>query len=139
MLCPQAWGGRAFREVERTLSKALLGLQDDLRGAYFPLAGSYSYVPKPGGMTPGQQAELDAAHLLFHEPDSTLLLASGMGRHWPDARGVFANEARTLAVWVNEQDHCRLFSSIPSADIQQVRTKKTARKRPCSRWATFLK
>jgi len=24
---------------------------------------------------------------LFQEPDSTLLLSSGCGRHWPDARG----------------------------------------------------
>merc|ERR1711935_1318768 len=28
---------------------------------------------------------------LFQEPDSTLLLSSGCGRHWPDARGIFHN------------------------------------------------
>merc|ERR1711972_45685 len=44
------------------------------------------------------------------EPDSTLLLASGMGRHWPDARGIFANSASNLFVWVNEEDHLRIVS-----------------------------
>ena len=47
---------------------------------------------------------------LFQEPDSTLLLSSGMGRHWPDARGVFHNEDANLFVWVNEEDHMRIVS-----------------------------
>merc|ERR1719253_211854 len=106
------------REVERTLTKALLELEDELKGSYFPLAGSYSYVPKPGGMTAEQQSALEAEHLLFHEPDSTLLLASGVGRHWPDGRGVFANAAKTLAVWVNEQDHARIVATEAGADVR---------------------
>jgi len=47
---------------------------------------------------------------LFQEPDSTLLLASGMGRHWPDGRGVFHNEDKNLFVWVGEEDHLRIVS-----------------------------
>merc|ERR1711964_951573 len=47
---------------------------------------------------------------LFREPDSTLLLASGMGRHWPDARGIFCNDKQNLFVWLNEEDHLRIVS-----------------------------
>merc|ERR1719337_504142 len=47
---------------------------------------------------------------LFQEPDSTLLLASGMGRHWPDGRGIFCNDNRNLFVWLNEEDHLRIVS-----------------------------
>merc|ERR1719460_948038 len=36
------------REVERVMAKALLGLDGELKGDYYPLAYSNSYVPKPG-------------------------------------------------------------------------------------------
>ena len=45
------------RELERVMAKALLGLEGELRGDYYPLAHSNSYVPKPGGMS---QAEKNA-------------------------------------------------------------------------------
>merc|ERR1712153_109405 len=38
------------------------------------------------------------------------LLASGMGLHWPDGRGVFENEGKNLFVWVGEEDHLRIVS-----------------------------
>merc|ERR1719331_875492 len=47
---------------------------------------------------------------LFQEPDSTLLLASGMARHWPDGRGIFCNNNRNLFVWLCEEDHLRIVS-----------------------------
>jgi len=53
---------------------------------------------------------LRAVGNLFQEPDSTLLLASGMGRHWPDGRGVFHNDKANLFVWVGEEDHLRIVS-----------------------------
>ena len=33
-----------------------------------------------------------------------------MGRHWPDGRGVFHNDAANLFVWVGEEDHLRIVS-----------------------------
>jgi creatine kinase len=33
-----------------------------------------------------------------------------MARHWPDGRGVFHNDAKSLFVWVNEEDHLRIVS-----------------------------
>ena len=29
---------------------------------------------------------------------------TGVGRHWPDARGVFTNESRSCWAWINEED-----------------------------------
>merc|ERR1712070_1064701 len=60
---------------------------------------------------------------LFQEPDSTLLLASGMGRHWPDGRGVFHNNDSNLFVWVGEEDHLRIVSMQGSRDAPSVEGK----------------
>jgi len=102
------------------MSKALLGLEGPLKGDYYPLAHSYSYGPKPGGMSQAEEEAMREEHFLFQEPDSTLLLASGMGRHWPDARGIFANEAKNFLVWTNEEDHTRIISMQMGADIKEV-------------------
>lgn len=93
-----------------------MSMKGDLKGDYFPLNGSKSYAPKPNGMTEEKEEELRKKGNLFQEPDSTLLLASGMGRNWPDARGVFHNDAANLFVWVNEEDHLRIVSMQGSRD-----------------------
>merc|ERR1712054_428201 len=85
-------------------------MEGDLKGDYFPLHGSRSYEPKPTGMTEEKEEFLRARGNLFQEPDSTLLLASGIGRHWPDGRGIFHNDAENLFVWLNEEDHLRIVS-----------------------------
>lgn len=98
-------------KVEQILSTALMGFtQPELRGAYFPLRGSTSYAPKPEGMSFEEEAALRRESLLFQEPDSSVLLCSGMGRHWPEARGVFLADSRKLVAWLNEEDHMRIIS-----------------------------
>ena len=105
------------RELEALCVKALLRLKDDLRGEYFPLHGSISYWKLfPNGMSEEKEAWLRERGNLFQEPDSTLLLASGMGRHWPDGRGVFHNMDCNLFVWVGEEDHLRIVSMQGSRD-----------------------
>jgi creatine kinase len=98
------------RRLEGLAVGALLKMGGDLKGDYFPLAGSRSYSPKPNGMTDEEEEKLRKQGNLFQEPDSTLLLASGMGRHWPDARGIFKNDAENLFVWLGEEDHLRIVS-----------------------------
>jgi creatine kinase len=98
------------RKLEALAVKALLGMTGDLKGDYFPLAGSRSYPPKPNGMSDAEEEKLRTQGNLFQEPDSTLLLASGMGRHWPDGRGIFKNDAENLFVWLGEEDHLRIVS-----------------------------
>ena len=56
----------------------------------------------------------------IQEPDSTLLLAGGMGRHWPDARGIFHNEKKDFLVWCNEEDHTRIIAMEMGDDIRPV-------------------
>jgi len=98
------------RELESLIVDALLKMGGDLKGEYFPLHGSQSYGPKPEGMSLEKEEELRSCGNLFQEPDSTLLLASGMGRHWPDGRGVFHNNGKNLFIWVGEEDHMRIVS-----------------------------
>jgi len=98
------------RKLEAAVVEALLGMEGDLKGDYFPLHGSRSYEPKPTGMSHEMEESLRSCGNLFQEPDSTLLLASGMGRHWPDGRGIFCNDKRNLFVWLNEEDHMRIVS-----------------------------
>jgi len=108
------------RELERIIVKGLLNLTDDLKGDYHPLHGSRSYAPKPTGMSLEKEEELRNNGNLFQEPDSTLLLASGCGRHWPDARGIYHNEAANCFVWVNEEDQMRIVSMEKSDNIQET-------------------
>lgn len=91
------------REVERFLTAA--GARG-LRGTYLPLRGSGSCA----SMTLQQQRRLRSAGLLFSAPDSRLRLSAGLGRDWPDARGVFLSESQGLCVWCNEEDHLRFVA-----------------------------
>merc|ERR1719155_420424 len=114
------------RKLEALCVKGLLAMQGDLKGDYFPLNGSRSYKPKPNGMSEEKEEELRKCGNLFQEPDSTLLLASGMARHWPDGRGVFHNDGKSLFVWFGEEDHLRIVSmqgerSAPSAEGKDIR------------------
>jgi creatine kinase len=104
------------REVERAAALALSQLQ----GEYFPLRGSNSYAPRPGGLSIDDEERLDGEHLLFGEPDSQVLLSSGFGREWPDARGVFVGEDRRFVAWVNESDHLRIQAMQEGADLKGV-------------------
>lgn len=108
------------REVERVVVKGLLAMEGDLKGSYFPLNGSRSYAPMPNGMSVEKEESLRTKGNLFQEPDSTLLLSSGCGRHWPDARGIFHNDAENLFVWVNEEDQLRIVSMEWGDNVKRI-------------------
>jgi len=88
------------RAVEKITVDALGKLGGDLKGKYYPL----------NKMTDQEQDQLIADHFLFDKPVSPLLTCAGMARDWPDARGIWHNEAKNFLVWVNEEDHTRLIS-----------------------------
>jgi creatine kinase len=117
---PPACSFEERRELERVIVKGLRSLTGDLEGDYFPLHGSRSFAEKPTGMTKEKEAELRSAGNLFQEPDSTLLLSSGCGRHWPDGRGIFHNKAMNFFVWVNEEDHMRIISMEPGDNVDAI-------------------
>jgi creatine kinase len=108
------------REIERLVVKGLLSMEGELKGDYFPLCGSRSYPAKPNGMSEAKEEQLRSRGNLFQEPDSTLLLSSGCGRHWPDARGIFHNDAMNFFVWINEEDHMRIISMEKGDDIKAI-------------------
>ncbi|NWI91374.1 KCRM kinase, partial [Pitta sordida] len=58
---------------------ALNSLDGEFKGRYYPLKA----------MTEQEQQQLIDDHFLFDKPVSPLLLASGMARDWPDARGIW--------------------------------------------------
>merc|ERR1712131_511430 len=108
------------RKLEDIIVKSLLSLQGDLHGDYFPLHGSQSSAHKPNGMSLEKEDELRTNGNLFQEPDSTLLLSSGCGRHWPDARGIYHNNDANLFVWVNEEDQMRIVSMEKGDNVQRI-------------------
>ncbi len=98
------------REVEHILIKALDSLGGPLKGKYYPL----------NGMTDEQQEQLISDHFLFDKPVSPLLTSAGMARDWPDARGIWHNEAKNFLVWVNEEDHARVISMEKGGNMKGV-------------------
>eukprot|EP00931_Biecheleriopsis_adriatica_P061262 TRINITY_DN36829_c0_g1_i1.p1 TRINITY_DN36829_c0_g1~~TRINITY_DN36829_c0_g1_i1.p1 ORF type:complete len:1780 (-),score=395.79 TRINITY_DN36829_c0_g1_i1:42-5381(-) len=108
---PPALSREARQQVEQIVVKALMQLDGDMAGKYLPLQFSGSYEAMPQGMTEKESDELASRGLLFEAPNSKLVLSSGSGRHWPEARGVFESASRSLAAWVNEEDHLRLTAT----------------------------
>ncbi|RXM96628.1 Creatine kinase M-type [Acipenser ruthenus] len=67
------------RAIEKMSIEALSSLDGEFKGKYYPLKD----------MSDKEQQQLIDDHFLFDKPVSPLLLASGMGRDWPDARGIW--------------------------------------------------
>ncbi|NWW03435.1 KCRB kinase, partial [Oreocharis arfaki] len=94
-----------------SLSLSALGsLDGDLKGKYYALRN----------MTDAEQQQLIDDHFLFDKPVSPLLLASGMARDWPDARGIWHNDNKTFLVWINEEDHLRVISMQKGGNMKEV-------------------
>jgi creatine kinase len=76
-------------------------------------------------MTFDEELMLKDKGFLFQEPDSVLLLSSGIGREWPDARGVYLSMAENFHVAVNEDDHVCItaISDQPKADLKETFTR----------------
>jgi len=105
------WCSRKDRRAVEALSvNALNNLTDELKGKYYPLSG----------MTEEEQDQLIDDHFLFDKPVSPLLTSAGMARDWPDARGIWHNDAKNFLVWVNEEDHLRLISMEKGGNMKAV-------------------
>ncbi|XP_071825362.1 creatine kinase U-type, mitochondrial-like isoform X2 [Apostichopus japonicus] len=98
------------RMVESVVCRALDKLSGDLNGRYYPL----------NQMSEQEQQQLIDDHFLFDKPVSPLLTCAGMARDWPDARGIWHNDAKNFLVWVNEEDHTRLISMEKGGNMKAV-------------------
>lgn len=98
-----------LRNIEQNVRNVLEELQGELSGVYHPISG----------IDRAEQEELARNHLLF-EADDRFLRAGNAYSHWPTGRGIFCNQARTFAVWVNEEDHLRIMSIQKGADMRET-------------------
>jgi len=99
-------------EVESLVSTALISLEGELAGEYFPL----------DGMTKEVQDALIKEHFLFKEGDR-FLEAAGLNRDWSTGRGIYHNHDKTFLVWVNEEDQLRIISMQKGGDVLEVFTR----------------
>ena len=70
-------------------------------------------------MTDDERKQLIADHFLFKGGDK-YLESAGLEREWPEARGIFHNDAKTFLVWVNEEDQLRIISMQQGSNIGEV-------------------
>merc|ERR1719482_269314 len=117
---PPSIGADQRKELEGIVVGALLGLEGDMKGDYYPLAGSTTYAAKPTGIDKETEKRLVEDHFLFQEPDEPMLLSWRMERNWPHARGIYHNEEKSALVWVNEEDHIRVISMEKGPNIRAV-------------------
>jgi len=99
----------ASRVQRRVLEQMLTAtLRDTIGGRYLPMPGSKSFSGRRGGTTQAEMLALAEEDVTFEVPESAVERASGVGRDWPDARGVFVSEERDIFAWINEADHLRV-------------------------------
>jgi len=97
------------KEVEKLVTSALSEFTGDLKGKYYSLES----------MTDAEKKQLIADHFLFKGGDK-YLQSAGLEREWPEARGIYHNDAKTFLVWVNEEDQLRIISMQQGSNIGQV-------------------
>ncbi|XP_006811828.1 creatine kinase B-type-like [Saccoglossus kowalevskii] len=98
------------RAVERSIVCALNSFPG---GEYHPLSTMDDALCK----------SLMSNHYLFRTPKVGFQLVSGCARDWPDARGIWYTEDKTLIFWVNEEDHMRVISMQPGGHVKEVFTR----------------
>jgi arginine kinase len=97
------------KDVEKLVTSALAEFTGDLKGKYYSLES----------MTAAEKESLIADHFLFKGGDK-YLESAGLEREWPEARGIYHNDAKTFLVWVNEEDQLRIISMQKGSNIGQV-------------------
>ncbi|KAL7474681.1 hypothetical protein ACHAW6_000645, partial [Cyclotella cf. meneghiniana] len=107
------------RQVQSLIQECCRNFQSDR------LSGG-TYIPVLS-MTTDQNLDLIERHILFDNPNEWTI-AAGLGRDWPDGRGLYANvsdlthQTPDFMIWVNEEDHLRIMCLRKGGDIQGVFT-----------------
>ena len=71
-------------------------------------------------MSEEDQNQLIDDHFLIDKPVSPLLTCAGMAHDWPDAHGIWHNNAKNFLVWINEEDHTRVISMQKGGNMKAV-------------------
>lgn len=88
-----------YEEVLTKIQTATKCMSGDLKGKFFALDDMEKDLMKT----------LTEEGLIFSENNQELKAAKA-SKFWPSGRGVYINEAKTFAVWCNEEDHLRFVS-----------------------------
>lgn len=70
-------------------------------------------------LTSQQAQALAASHMLFDNHDRFMASANILD-HWPLGRAVFVTAAGRSGLWINEEDHLRIFSIASGYDLPQA-------------------
>jgi hypothetical protein len=83
--------------------------------------GKYSSILD---MSNADHDDLIQRHVLFEDPDD-YSIAAGIGRDWPDARGVYYDkwDSPEVMIWYNAEDHVRIISLRKGGDLLGVFTR----------------
>ncbi|CAO1416246.1 unnamed protein product, partial [Diamesa serratosioi] len=98
-----------YEEIFNKSQEAVKSFSGDLKGKFHPLEA----------MSKEMKKQLIEEHILFKEDDKYLASANAC-RFWPISRAIFINDAKTFAIWCNEEDHIRIISMESGADIRNV-------------------
>jgi len=97
--------------VYNSLTNSFSKLDGELKGTFYDL----------GKLTSEQSDQLRSEGFLFQKPSNTnLLFNAGAVRDWPNHRGIFHNDDKTILCWCNEEDHCRIISMSKDGDVKSV-------------------
>jgi protein-arginine kinase len=99
-----------------------LALESSLMSALDKMKGEFSGTYWSLDSMPQDDAEfLQSNNLLLSAPSSgSAYDVAGVGRDWPNGRGVFSNKSTEFAVWVNGLDHISVISQNVGGDISSV-------------------
>ncbi|CAF0923555.1 unnamed protein product [Brachionus calyciflorus] len=100
------------RDIESIIVKALYGLEN-LKGTYYALKE----------LSQDEETALSNQELMMPRPYHPIELSCNLGRDWPDSRGIWIDENRTLAAYLNRRDHVVLAVTDKSCDLKSTFTK----------------
>eukprot|EP01059_Diplonema_ambulator_P030493 TRINITY_DN5233_c0_g8_i1.p1 TRINITY_DN5233_c0_g8~~TRINITY_DN5233_c0_g8_i1.p1 ORF type:complete len:394 (+),score=87.29 TRINITY_DN5233_c0_g8_i1:64-1182(+) len=91
---------------------------------HLPTSGTYSPI---AAIQPSLYTNLAQTGIVFTKPSSEQDRVSGLTRDWPDARGLYVANDRSLSAWVNGRHHLELTSYEKGPDLgKAVRRLATA-------------
>jgi creatine kinase len=83
------------RDVESLVAKALFNLEKSYKGTYVSLKD----------LNQEEEANLVNSNLWMDKPFYPNETSANLGRDWPDARGIWFTDDKTLSTFINRKDH----------------------------------
>lgn len=101
------------RDVESLIVKALYNLNDSYKGTYYSIKD----------LSPEEEKILEANNVFMDRPYYPSETSANLPRDWPDARGIWVNQDKTLVAHLNRKDHMLLSVISNENDFKAVFSK----------------